>query len=146
MKEFEMTASSNYFKTNMGNHLLREGVFTKPIELWLALFQTMPNDDGTGGIEVNAAGYSRIPRGPSDAMWEESSSNPGEFKNTIAFEFSEPTENWALNPTYIVAYGIYDSVTGGNLLLVDKLLTPQEVAVGGLPPTISEGNFIINFS
>jgi hypothetical protein len=141
-----MTAATNYFKNSLGGHIFRETTFTKPNELWLALFLVMPNDDGTGGHEVNSQGYSRVPCGPSDLIWSESIETPGEFINNVEFEFGEPLENWAADPSYIIAYGIYDSATGGNLLLVDKLLTPQEVLDGSLPPKISEGNLIINFS
>lgn len=140
-----MAAATNYFDLGIGNHLLRTAQFTKPAELWLALFKIKPDADGAGGSEVFADGYSRIACGPGNAFWSAPTDGTGEFKNIVELEFGGPNEDWAVAPEYIVAYGIYDAQVGGNLLITNDLLTPQEVLDGGLPPKFEVGQLIIAF-
>ena len=140
-----MASASNYLEGQLGNHILRTGSFTKPSALYLALFTTKPAEDGTGGVEVSGAGYARIACGPADASWAEPVSGNGEFVNLVDFTFGSPTEDWAADPDYIVAFGIYDASTSGNLLIFDDLSDPQEVLSGSTAPEFSAGDLSIAF-
>ena len=48
-----MTDAANYLEEQIGTHLLRTGVWPKPAGIFVALFTTMPAEDGSGGVEVS---------------------------------------------------------------------------------------------
>mgnify|MGYP001028433545 CR=1 FL=1 len=140
-----MASATDYLETQLGNHILRAGSFTKPTALYLALFTTKPDDAGANGVEVSAGGYARVPCGPSDEAWAEPSDGSGEFVNLVDFTFGSPTEDWGVDPMFITAFGIYDAETDGNLLITEDLIVPQEVFNGGLPPKFAAGDLKITF-
>ena len=141
-----MTSASDYLENKLGEHLLRTGSFTKPTAIWLARVKTKPAEVGTGGVEVTGTGYARVQCGPADASWAAPIAGSGEFVNLVDFTFGSPTSDWAVSPTPITAFGIYDAQTGGNLLIAENLLVAQEVFNGGLPPKFAAGDLKITFS
>ena len=147
-----MASASDYLETQLGTHMLRAGTFTKPAALWLALFTTKPGEENTGGVEVSTTdtGYARIPCGPSDEAWAQSgvADENGDypFVNLVDFTFGAPVADWASDPDFIVAFGILDAETGGNLLITEDLIVPQEVFNGGLPPKFAAGDLKITFA
>ena len=139
-----MASATNYLENQIGNHILRTGTFTKPTSLEIALFTTAPGEDSTGGVEVTGDGYARVACGPDDSMWIEPTDGSGEFVNLVDFTFPNPTSDWAVDPSFITAMGIYDA--GGNLLITQDLIVPQEVFNGGLPPKFAAGDLKITFA
>ena len=89
-----------------------------PTQVWLALFLVSPNPAG-GGTEVVGNGYGRQLVAFSSPV-NGQSSNTG----TIAFPV-DITADWGT----IVAYGVYDASSGGNLLYYAPLSSPRYVAV-----------------
>jgi hypothetical protein len=81
--------------------------------------------------------------GPGDSTWAEPSDGSGEFVNLVDFTFPAPLEDWAADPGFIVAFGIYDQ--DDNLLIVSDLILQQEVLAGGLAPKFSAGDLKIVF-
>lgn len=96
------------------------GTPTRPPAAFLGLFETTPTADaGTGGVEQDGGGYAR---------------------QAIAFTLTDQT----LNPTAIETFGpatgadwdtcngfgIWDAITGGNLLAFKDLTTPRTVLLG----------------
>lgn len=83
------------------------------IKRYVALFSTPPAPDGTGGVEVSAAGYARssieawLTTENLDGSWSRSSSDAVEF---AGFDFP-------LASGRIEAVGIYDALVAGNLTL-----------------------------
>lgn len=84
---------------------------------FLALFTTLPNDDGTGGVEVTGGAYARVSF--AGAAWGvASSTDPVTITNSGALiQFATPTVAWGT----VVGFGIFDAITGGNLLWADYL-------------------------
>ena len=132
-----MSAASNYLEEEIGKHLLRTGSWTKPTEIWVALFTTLPAEDGTGGTEVStsATNYGRVQHGPSDATWAAPVGGNGQFSNLGTITFGTPSDDWGT----VVGFGLYDDETSGNLLVAASLVLPVVVNDGDAAPEFAEG-------
>lgn len=127
-------SASDYLEVQIGTHLLRTASWTKPSTVFVALFTTIPNDDGTGGTEVSGTGYARIQHGPSDATWTAPTTS-GVFANIGVVQFGSPTANWGT----ITSFGLYSAVTGGNLLAKGALTGNVTVNSGDPAPAFADG-------
>lgn len=100
------------------NLFLRNTPFPPPILTYLALFTASPTPAG-GGTEVAGNGYARqvITFGPP---------NNGSCSNVADVIFPvDVIADW----TTIVAFGVFDGITGGNLLYFGSLSSSRYVAV-----------------
>ena len=104
---------------------------TGPATTYVALFTTTPADAG-GGVEVTGGSYARVAVTSSLANWAgtqaaasttASTGTNGTTSNNLAITFPAPTANWGS----IVAIGIFDASTAGNLLLWGPLTTAKTV-------------------
>lgn len=93
----------------------RAAIFAEP-SAYVALFTTAPTaDDGTGGIEVSGGGYARV--ATSAASWQAATAPPPLIANSAGLAFPAEGSAWGT----IVAAGLYDAASGGNLLAWDWL-------------------------
>lgn len=82
---------------------------------YIGLFTTMPIDAGTGGVEVSGGSYARV---ATAGDWNSASgSSPSSITNSALLAFPTATASWGT----IVGFGIFDALTGGNLLVFDWL-------------------------
>src|ERR1700677_2250922 len=110
---------STYASNTTLNSFLRNVPYTPPITVWLALFTTAPTVSG-GGVEVLGNGYGR-------QMIAFTIPSNGSCSNTAAIVFPVAiVADW----TTIVAFGVYDASSGGNLLYFANLSTSRYVAIG----------------
>lgn len=115
-----MDAKSDYLEDNILNHVLRNTAYTSPTTVYVALFTVAPADDGTGGTEVSGFAYAR-----QTVTFGAPSS--GTVANSGAVTFPQASGGaWGT----IVAMGIYDAVSGGNLLYYGNLATSKVVGDG----------------
>ena len=105
-----MSSLSDYLETALLNHVFRNIAYTAPATVYLALFTTMPVDDGTGGVEVTGGSYARkavaFAAGPAGA---------GQVLNSAQITFTNMPQ------VSVVGAGIYDALTAGNLLVLSPL-------------------------
>lgn len=110
-------------------------IFAEPTA-YVALFTTAPTDDtGASAVEVSGGSYARVAttQGTS-GTWAAASTttDPTTISNSgtanAAITFPTATANWGT----LVAFGLYDAATGGNLLCWDWL-----GAYSWMPCTIS---------
>ncbi len=89
--------------------------------VYVALFTAVGADDGTGFTEVSGGSYARV--ATSGATWAAAQgSAPSSISNAAAVTFPVATADWTnggANP--VIAFGLYDAPTGGNLLAWDFL-------------------------
>lgn len=104
-----MSSFSDYLENRILEHIFRAQASAAPVAVYLALFTAVPNDAG-GGTEVTGGGYARQPItfGPASG---------GAISNTAAITF---TASGAAFGT-IVAVGLFDAATGGNMLAWDEI-------------------------
>lgn len=99
-----------------------------PANTYVALFTTAPTSDaGTGGTEVPfTSAYARVPIASSG--WSAISGGgtvAEQISNSGVVTFATPTGSWGT----IVAVGLYDAATAGNLLYF-ATITSQAITTG----------------
>jgi len=122
-----MANASDYLEGQIRAHIFRTASFTKPTVLGVALFTVTPSDSG-GGTEVTGGSYARVNVAPLDANWTAASATDGLTDNAAAITFPAPTANWGV----VVAFGIFDATSGGNLLVWGPI-TPNKTINNGDP-------------
>ena len=113
-----MAAFSDYYENKIIDHMLRGEAFTPPSTIYLGLFTEAPTDAG-GGTEVSGGGYAR------QSITLDAASG-GATTNSSDITFPQATADWGT----IVAVGIFDAETGGNLLMWANLSQSKTVNNG----------------
>lgn len=104
---------------------------TEPLGLddtnvWIGLFTATPSDTG-GGTEVTGGSYARAAVARTGAGFDAASgASPAETANTGEVEFPTATELWGT----VTQFGIFDAVSGGNLIFWGDVLEAKIVGVG----------------
>lgn len=110
-------------------------------QLYIGLLTATPTDS-TGGTEVTGGSYARVAVGSTLANWAgtqssasttASSGTGGTTSNNGTITFPAPTANWGS----VVAFGIYDAPTGGNLLAYASLTVAKTVNNGDAAPSFA---------
>tara|TARA_R100001086_G_scaffold227718_1_gene146904 strand:+ start:10954 stop:11337 length:384 start_codon:yes stop_codon:yes gene_type:complete len=109
---------SNFLELEVLDHVFRNSAYTAPSTIYVALFTSAPNDAG-GGTEVSGNGYAR----QSMAFGTASS---GSISNSSSVEFPTATGDQGT----IVAMGLFDASSSGNLLAYGSLTSNKTVSNG----------------
>lgn len=126
-----MSAMSDYLENKLVDHIFRARTFSLPASIYVGLFTAAPSDAG-GGTEVSGNNYSRAQLAPSDSNWAAtqgggpaapSSGTGGLTTNKVAISFPTPSGTWGL----VTHYGVFDAVSGGNLLLHGALAVQKTI-------------------
>jgi hypothetical protein len=131
---------SNYLRQAIGHMLLNDTPFTSPgLNVWLALYTTMPSAADTGGAEV----------GPSLGYYRTRLSGTGEwYASTSGSTSNINSRNLISSALYdigdIVGYGLLDASSGGNLLFSDSFYEPIRINAGD-SLTLNAGGLKIYF-
>jgi hypothetical protein len=84
--------------------------------VYVGLFTAVGLDDGTGFTEVSGGSYARVVTAGGD--WSTpSGSSPVVIENASQILFPQATADWGS----VVAFGLFDAVSGGSLLAWDYL-------------------------
>lgn len=100
-----MAGLTDAYENQLREHLVGKAAWTMPSAIYLALFTTAPDDAGTGGVEVTGGAYARKLTVGTD--WA-----AGGGSNATELIFPTATADWGT----VVAVGLYDAATAGNLL------------------------------
>jgi hypothetical protein len=93
--------------------------------LYLALYTTQPSNADSGGVEVTGGSYARA--SIASSVWSAiSGASPASITNSSAIAFTAASGSWGT----IVAIGIKDASTSGNLLYVAPLATAISIVSG----------------
>lgn len=121
-----MTAISDYLEDALIEHIFGNTNYTRPATIYLALFTVAPTDAG-GGTEVVGNNYARLglDTGASSA-WTRTNNVAS---NTANAEFAQASGgNWG----DILAVGLFDASSGGNLLFHGPLAATKTVNDGDI--------------
>jgi hypothetical protein len=160
-----MTGFTDRVAQGILNHVVgKTTIFTLPTA-YVALFTAVGTDAGTGFTEPSTGAYARVSTAAGD--WNSASgSAPSLITNANAITFPTATANWG----NIIAFGLYDAASAGNLLAWDYFgsfnwlpatvsaaspavltvkahgytggdLVEWSVEYGGTTPTFSQSNF-----
>ena len=130
-----MSKFSNYTEDAIINWNLRGIAPSVPTAIFIALYTDDPTDANITANEVKSVGgaapmpaYARVNAAAAGAIatgWTPPAD--GVTRNALAITF--PANNGAL-PVTVGWIGIYDALTGGNLLYHSPLQTPKILQVG----------------
>lgn len=95
---------------------------------WIALFTVSPGETG-GGTEVTGGSYGR-----AAATWAAAVAGAPSTKNPSGpVTFPAATADWAAGATQVVAFGVFDASTAGNLIWYGPLTTFRNILNGDTP-------------
>ncbi len=112
-----MAGFSDYLENKVVGHVFGGSAYTAPATLYVALYTSAPSDTG-GGTEVSGGGYVR--KTAAFTVTNDTASN------TSAIEYPTATANYGT----VVAVGVFDALTSGNLLAYGNLTTSKTVSTG----------------
>ena len=124
---------SDYLERKLLDHALARTAYTKPSSVYISLHTANPTDANTGGTEVTGGSYARKVMTFSAAATVTSVTSAANVTDIV----------WvALPSTTVTHVGIYDALTGGNLLYFAPLSASKVIASGD-GYTISTGQLVV---
>ena len=115
-----MAGFSDYLEDKVLDHVFGGNAYTAPATLYVALYTVAPTDTG-GGTEVTGGSYVR-----QSGTFTVSGTDPTTASNSAAIEYPTATDNYGT----VVAVGILDASSSGNLLAYANLDTSKSVTTG----------------
>jgi len=115
-----MAALSDHAEALLLDWLMTTGTATRPTAWYVALYTAAPSDSG-GGTEVSGSGYAR-----QSVTFDAASSPGGTTSNTGAVSFTASGGSFGT----VTHIGIFDAVSGGNLLWHGAMTASKTVADG----------------
>ena len=109
-------SKSDFLENELLDHVLGNAAYTAPATVYIALYTVVPTDAG-GGTEVSGGAYTRVASTNDATNWPAASA--GAKSNGTAITFTTATADWGT----VVAFGIFDALTAGNLLYWADLTT-----------------------
>lgn len=99
-----------------------------PATVYVALFTTLPGEDGTGGTEVSGGSYARVAVTNNSTNFPAAStvSTTGTKSNGTTITFPTATGSWGT----VVGFGLYTASTSGTLIGYGSLSSSVAVASG----------------
>lgn len=116
-------SKSDYLENKVLDLILGGVAFSSPATVYVALFTTTPSDAG-GGVEVSGGSYARVSKVNNSTNWPAASG--GAKSNGTEIAFPTATANWGT----VVAFGIFDAASGGNLLYWGPISPSKSVPSG----------------
>lgn len=121
-----MSAMSDYLEDALRNWFKGTALPAVPTNFYCGLFTVAPSDSG-GGTEVSGNAYARQALSPAAGTWTSGAAGTGQIQNTAAITFPAATPGaWGT----VVAFGIFDALTAGNLVIHGALSANKTVGIG----------------
>jgi hypothetical protein len=110
---------SNFLETELLDHVFANNAYTSPTTVYVSLHTANPDEDGSGAeVTTSGTGYARQAG---------SFSVSGNTATTTAdIEYATATAGYGT----VTHVGIYDAVTGGNLLAYAALTASKTITTG----------------
>lgn len=111
-----MTGFTNYSAAAAASWLTDQSAMPAITERYLGLFTAVGTDAGTGFTEVSGGAYARVGFTGS-SFGTPGGTAPTSIASSAALTFAQATANWGT----VIAWGLFDAATGGDLLQWDFL-------------------------
>jgi hypothetical protein len=136
-----MSALSDFLENKVLDQLFGATAYTAPSTLYFALFTSAPTDVAGSGLEVPAAhGYTRAAVTNNSSNWSAAASGSKTNSAQITFSPGATTGGWG----NVVAVGIFDAQTSGNLLFWTTI--PSRAVVAGDVPRFAAGGVTVTLN
>ena len=127
-------SATNFLEDKFLQASLTGATYTGSANVYLGLYSVAPGESGSG-TELSGSGYAR-----EEVVFSVDTGN-GQATNTGTVSFGPATANW----TTVVAYGISDADTAGNILYTGNFARPQTV-LEDLSLELGTGNIVVSIS
>lgn len=132
--------SVTYFSSNKVLDFNFGGVsYTPPAILYFSLSTTSPDISGGSFTEPSGGAYARVALANNKTNWTTAAS--GVLTNATAVTFVESTASWGT----IIAVGMFNALTGGNLLWYDSL-SPSRTVASATTVLFAIGSITVQFN
>lgn len=121
-----MSALSDYLENKLLDHVLGGTSFNDPSTLYIELYTAAPSDTG-GGTPVSGGSYARASVTNNTTNFPNATN--GSKSNGTEISFPTATADWGT----VVAIGIFDQASGGNLLFHGALSSSRNILNGDTP-------------
>ena len=115
-----MAGFTNYSEDLVLNWIFTTNTATRPTSWYVALYTVAPGEGG-GGTECSGTSYAR-----QSVSFSVTGTAPTTASNSAAVEFPTAGGSWGT----IVAAGIFDASSSGNLLAFANLTTSKTIDTG----------------
>lgn len=117
---------SDFTEQKVLDHLFGATSYSPPGTLYIALFTAAPSDSG-GGTEVTGGSYARVAVTNNTTNFPNASgTSPTSKSNGTTITFPTASASWGT----VVAFGIFDASSSGNLIAWADLTTSKSIASG----------------
>jgi hypothetical protein len=106
-------SKSDFLELELLDHVLGNAAYTAPATIHVGLFTVAPTDTG-GGTECSAGNYAR--KAVTNNATNFPAASSGLKQNGVPIDFVQANADWAPVITPVVAFGLFDAATSGNLL------------------------------
>lgn len=125
-----MTAASNDLEAKILKHIFTNvstngGAYTAPAAIYVSLHTGSPGEADDGANEISGSGYARESVTFGDVTTN--GSNVTSASSNATVQFNQATSDYSADVTHI---GIYDALTGGELMFFGQLSTAKTVTTG----------------
>lgn len=134
-----MAALSSYLENKINDHVLGGSDYTRPATVYFALYTVAPTESG-GGTEVSTSGTAYARAAVANNSTNFPASTNGVKSNGTAIAFPTATASWGS----VVAFGVFDAASAGNLLYFGNLTSSRSIASGDTA-RFAAGDFSITF-
>lgn len=134
-----MAALSAYLENKINDHVLGGADYSRPATVYFALYTSAPSESG-GGTEVSTSGTGYGRKAVTNNSTNFPASTSGVKSNGTAISFDTATASWGT----VVAFGVFDASTSGNLLYFGNLTTSRVISTGDTA-RFAAGDFSITF-
>lgn len=129
---------TEYLRNKLNDLAFGSTSWTPPTQMYVALFTVLPSESSSG-TEPSGGNYSRVQIDNDKTTWTTSSS--GIVTNAISVQFPRASSTWG----YVYGFGLFDSVSSGNLLAYGTFTTIKSVN-GGTQALLPIGDMIIKIT
>ncbi len=131
-----MASATDFAEAAIAEHVLSGEALTLPAAWHVALFTVAPGESSSG-TEVTGSGYARV------AVTRNTTNFPDGVMpvvNAAAVTFPTATSDYSAD---VVAVGLFDASSGGNLWFYDALASAKTIEDGDTPE-IAAGDLSLN--
>jgi hypothetical protein len=123
---------SNYLQAKALDYFFSDAAYSPPATTYIALYSVAPTNAG-GGTEATGSGYARSALTNNATNWPAATgSSPSTKANGTVASFGPATGDWS-SGSNMVAFGVFDALSSGNLLWWGTLTEAKPVLNGDTP-------------
>ena len=131
---------SNYLQPKILDLLFSNVAYSIPATLYFALYTVTPTNAG-GGTEASGGSYARVTLTNNATNFPAAPGTSPATKGNGSFSFAAATADWSAQAP-MVAWGIFDALTSGNLLVWGPL-TENKIVYNGDTVTVAANGLAI---